>query len=241
MTTTTPHTWPAQPMLPGQAAAPEGPVDMTMMYVMHHAFRRDLRMFAAAATATPASDRDAWRALAARWDTFSHVLHAHHTGEDTGLWPALLERATEEEAATLDAMEAEHATIDPILTASAAGLAVLAERADEAVRAELAEQLAAARDSLAHHLEHEETDAIALVQKYLTPDDLQRIEETHFKKKESPAQLARIVPWIAHQLPAEVRERLLRDHGLPMRLLWLATRGRFERLEARATRHVAAS
>ena len=33
--------------LPGQTAAHEGPVDMHMMYVMHHAFRRDLAAFAA--------------------------------------------------------------------------------------------------------------------------------------------------------------------------------------------------
>ena len=34
--------WPAQLRLPGQAAAPEGPVDMYMMYLMHFGFRRDL-------------------------------------------------------------------------------------------------------------------------------------------------------------------------------------------------------
>ena len=33
---------PTQIRLPGQTAAHPGPVDMTMMYVMHHAFRRDL-------------------------------------------------------------------------------------------------------------------------------------------------------------------------------------------------------
>lgn len=36
-------TWPRQLRLPGQAAALEGPVDLRMMYVMHHAFRRDRR------------------------------------------------------------------------------------------------------------------------------------------------------------------------------------------------------
>jgi hypothetical protein len=38
-----------QLMLPGQAAAPEGPVQAMPMYLMHHAFRRDLAAFAAAA------------------------------------------------------------------------------------------------------------------------------------------------------------------------------------------------
>ena len=63
MTTTTTPAWPTQLLLPGQAAAPEGPVDMIMMYVMHHAFRRDLTAFAAAAAATPVDDQPTWQAL----------------------------------------------------------------------------------------------------------------------------------------------------------------------------------
>ena len=78
MTTTT-HTWPEQLVFPGQTAAHAGPVDMMMMYVMHHGFRRDLTAFAAAAQATPVDDRDAWRALSERWDLFSEILHHHHT------------------------------------------------------------------------------------------------------------------------------------------------------------------
>ena len=33
---------PGQLLLAGQAAAPDGPVDLTMMWAMHHGFRRDL-------------------------------------------------------------------------------------------------------------------------------------------------------------------------------------------------------
>ena len=51
--TPVPTPWPEQLRFPGQAAAHPGPADMTLMYVMHHAFRRDLAAFAAAATATP--------------------------------------------------------------------------------------------------------------------------------------------------------------------------------------------
>ena len=112
---------------PGQAAAPEGPVDMSMMYLMHHAFRRDLAAFAAASRCTPVDDRATWQALAERWAALREALHHHHNGEDTGLWPLLLERATTDERATLEAMEAEHAEIDPLLEACAAGFARLAD------------------------------------------------------------------------------------------------------------------
>ena len=94
-------TWPAQIRLPGQTAAHPGPVDMTMMYVMHHAFRRDLAAFAAAAAATPVADREAWAALAERWELFSSALHHHHSGEDTGLWPLLMDRTDDDGRAVL--------------------------------------------------------------------------------------------------------------------------------------------
>jgi len=42
MTTTRPH--PGQLLLRGQAAAPDGPVDLTVMWTMHRGFRRDLEV-----------------------------------------------------------------------------------------------------------------------------------------------------------------------------------------------------
>ena len=60
-----------QVLLPGQAAAPEGPVDMIMMYVMHHAFRRDLAAFAARVPSVAVEDVDltvrAYRSLIRRF------------------------------------------------------------------------------------------------------------------------------------------------------------------------------
>ena len=224
--------------LPRQAAAPEGGVDVKMMYVMHHAFRRDLVMFADAAAATPASDRDTWDALAERWRIFSRVLHHHHSGEDAGLWPRLMREATPEEQETLEAMEAEHAQIDPILTSCARSFDRVRTATDPEVVEYLAERLAAARDGLMQHLHHEETEAMTLVQKYLTTEDWHDLERTSFKKKVSFGELAETVPWVMHELPEPYAGRLVAEVGLPMRLLWKATRGRFERLDSRARRHL---
>ncbi|WP_324273670.1 hemerythrin domain-containing protein [Blastococcus brunescens] len=118
--------------LPGQAAAPDGPVDLTPMFLMHHAFRRDLTAFAGAVRGTPVADRETWRALDLRWRRFAEVLHHHHSGEDHYIWPELI-RAVDrggspEDRATLEAMEAEHADIDPMLEACARGFATLAQR-----------------------------------------------------------------------------------------------------------------
>lgn len=67
-------------LLPGQAAAPPGPVDLVGMYVMHHAFRRDLADFARAVSGTAPSDRARWAALRDRLQRFSDVLHKQHAG-----------------------------------------------------------------------------------------------------------------------------------------------------------------
>ena len=80
-----------QLLLPGQAAAPEGPVDIAPMYLMHRAFRRDLDAFLRTVPAIPPSDAARWARLARRFAFFGSVLHKHHRGEDVALWPLLAE------------------------------------------------------------------------------------------------------------------------------------------------------
>jgi hypothetical protein len=237
MTTTT-HHWPDQLTFPGQTAAHPGPVDMFMMYVMHHGFRRDLTAFAAAAGATPVQARSTWQALAARWELFAEVLHHHHSGEDAGLWPALMERADEDGRRVLEAMEAEHAQIDPILQSCAAGFERLAHHEDEDARAALAVRLCAAKESLGRHLEHEETEAIAIIQQVLTDQDWHDIEEQHFRKDTSFGQLLSIVPWCAHGVPGPLRREVFAKTGKATQVLWQLTRRGFERRERTAFAYV---
>ena len=239
MTTTAHPAWPAQLRLPGQTAAHAGPVDMSMMYLMHHAFRRDLRAFAAAAADTPVEARSTWRALAERWTLFSQALHHHHSGEDAGLWPLLVSRADADGRETLEAMEAEHAEIDPILTACAAGFERLAGHTDEDARCALAVRLVAARESLGRHLRHEECDAIALIQEHLTNEEWHALEEEHFKKGLSLQRLVTLVPWALHEVPGPVRRDLFaQPGGRAHHAMWLATRRSFERRERLAFRYV---
>ena len=233
MRTTTNPAWPTQVRYPGQAAAPAGPVDMTMMYVAHHAFRRDLAAFARSVPVTPFGEREAWRRLAARWSIFALALHHHHNAEDAGLWPLLLDRADANEQRLLEAMEAEHAAIDPVLTACRDGFDSLADRGDEDVRAALTVRLIAARESLGRHLAHEETDAIALIQRVMTDPEWKRLEHDHFRATPPPRLIMTVVPWMVAGLPAEDRHRLLATLPWPMRVLHRLGRRRFERAEQR--------
>src|SRR3954470_22209148 len=122
---------------------------------MHRGFRRDLDLVATTTAATPLDDRRRWRRLFRRFGLFASILHKHHHGEDVGLWPLLHERGADQ--AVLDALEAEHEGIDPLLRACTADLAALAARTgDEETRQRLAGCTARLRDALCAHLSHEE-------------------------------------------------------------------------------------
>ena len=180
---------------------------------------------------------DTWRALLRRWEILSEVLHHHHHGEDTWLWPALMERADPAERETLRAMEAEHEEIDPLLTSCRAGLQMLAAghaRADE--RAALAVRLCAARESLGRHLAHEERDALRVVQRRVTPEELEAVD-ARFVDALTPRQLVALVPWALHEVPEDVRREVRRRGRLAQRVVWRLTHRRFERLDRQAFRH----
>ncbi|MGY1739777.1 MULTISPECIES: hemerythrin domain-containing protein [unclassified Blastococcus] len=227
--------------LPGQTCVAEGPHDLSGLYLAHHAFRRDLRDFAAAARRTPVDAATTWAALARRWERFATVLHHHHTVEDTTLWPQLLELvdATGDAAgrATLEAMEAEHQLIDPLLAACAEGFAAMATAPTAATAERLAEDTAAARDTLAAHLRHEETEALPLLQAHLSAAGWQRVEDAAGEGT-SPRDLPFVVPWGAKGLDDAALARVVALFGRPMQLVLWAFRGRFERGERTAFRFV---
>ena len=229
---------PRQLTLPGQAATADGPLDMTMMYVMHHAFRRDLRALARAARVTPLGDRVAWRELDRRWRLFAYVLHHHHTGEDEGIWPLLAGRVTEDERPVLAAMEAEHHLIDPLLEQCADLFLRLTFDRDRNARQSLVRALEGARPLLEDHLAHEEREAIPLMQRYVTPEEDERIEREHFRAGVPLRRVLEVVPWVLHKLPPEARDRVLDLTGPAYRGIWLLTRGGFARRDRRAMRHV---
>ena len=231
----------SQTTFPEQVAAPPGQVDVTGMYLMHHAFRRDLRAFAAALTRTPVADRTTWRALAARWKVFADMLHSHHTGEDAILWPLLLARVDEagDQAGqtTLHDMEAEHAEIDPLLAGCHAGFARLADAADADALAALQVRIAALRERLHAHLGHEETDAMALVQRHVTAAEWHALDRQF--AKHYPKDVVRYgLPWVLHGIPQDLMPTVRTMIGPVLLVLWrLLLRRGFTRRERVAFRY----
>jgi len=157
--------------------------DWTAMFVMHDALRRELEHLAKVAAR---DDREARRILAEApgWDLFKTALHVHHIAEDEALWPpmraALAGRP--DALALMDAMEAEHAAIDPAIEAIDAGTEPLGA---------LVDRLATA---LTAHLKHEEDDALPLIDETLTPEDIANFGQVHGAKLGPDA--PRVIPWL---------------------------------------------
>ena len=196
-----------QLLLEGQAAAPEGPVDLAAMYLMHRAFRRDAAAFAAAVPTVDVPDRSRWARLERRFAFFVGIIHKHHSGEDRAVWPLLAERGAD--LAVLDALEADHAGIDPLMTAVRADLAALASGdAGPATRDRLAATTVRLHEALLAHLAREESEGMALVQRHLTQEDWDRLDREVFKADYSPREVPAVAGWVADGLPDEALRRM---------------------------------
>jgi hemerythrin-like domain-containing protein len=218
-------------MLEGQAAAPEGPIDLAGMYLMHRGFRRDLHLFADVAAAVPHTDRTRWARIGRRFRLFATILHKHHHAEDVGLWPLLAERGADQ--AVLDALEAEHAVVDPLLASAAEDLQALADgTGGEPARARLAHTTAELRDALCAHLAHEESDGMTQVQRHLTPEDWDRLDREVFAKDYSAREVPAVIGWVAAGLAVEQYSRMPGANA-PLILLAKLMAARFTRREAR--------
>jgi hemerythrin-like domain-containing protein len=233
-------TWPQQISYPGQSHTAAGPHDMTGMYRAHFAFRRDLAKFEAAVRKTPVEATDSWRALAERWAIFAEVLHHHHTIEDVMIWPVLL-RSTEADGDTagtalLHAMEAEHEHIDPSLAGCADGFTAMVEHPCDDHRNALDVHVTSARQLLADHLRHEETEAIPLIMRAMT-DEEWAASEAYATQGASPRKLVELVPWLVEGMSPELLAREKAAAPRVMRLLLALVRGRWARRERVAFRY----
>jgi iron-sulfur cluster repair protein YtfE (RIC family) len=187
------------------------------MYAAHDAFRRDLGRLSAAVRAGRTADP----AVQAGWAMFKKQLHVHHTAEDTSLWPPLRAKvARPGEVAVLDAMQAEHARLDPLLSLVDAALAAPGQ-AGQAGLAGLAEHAAALAEALTAHMEHEEDSALPLVEAHLGAAGWAAFKQAAGKSQGLRGG-AEYFPWMLDGAPADTRRRVLKNLPPPARLLYRA-------------------
>jgi iron-sulfur cluster repair protein YtfE (RIC family) len=183
-------------------------IDFTPMLAAHDAFRRDLDRLVAAADAGVGSDPT----VRAGWQMFQDQLELHHRAEDDALWPMMRTRLADrpDDLALLDAMEAEHDRIDPLLDAVDSALDTPGP--GPGLR-EAAENLSAA---LRAHLEHEERDTLPLI----TPEEWKSFT-AHIRKKQGLSGAAEFLPWLLDDATTSGRRgAFLASLPLPARLVY---------------------
>jgi iron-sulfur cluster repair protein YtfE (RIC family) len=147
-----------------------GDADLTIMLAAHEALRRDLVGLSRATAGARRSGPAQRKALQRGWVVFQRQLHIHHSAEDDLVWPALRERlaASDASRSVLDAMEAEHEQIDPLLAAVSQAMDASEQDGVDHDGGRLADTVDVLTMALHGHLAHEERDALPLIGTALT-------------------------------------------------------------------------
>jgi hemerythrin-like domain-containing protein len=186
-------------------------LDMTMMLAIHDALRRELERIA---RVTARADDDPRRVLrtAAGWGMFKDFLRVHHTSEDIALWPVMrrLLAGHPDDLALLDAMEAEHAVIDPLLAVVDDALLDRDHGADR-----LGGLVDALVTGLSGHLRHEEAEGLALIDATLTGEQWSDFAKVHGARMGGHA--PRYLPWLLEGMDDTAATRILARMPQPLR------------------------
>ena len=185
-------------------------LDMSMMFAIHEALRRELVQVGRITRLRDDHPGQLLRA-ALGWELFKKFLLVHHQAEDDTLWPALRARVAgqPDRVALADALEAEHAVIEPLLTAIDAAAAdpdYGYQRFGDIVD-ELATKLSA-------HLSHEETDGLALIDASLTAQEWQRFAQVHTERIRGDASM--YMPWLLNGASPQTLEAVLGKFPPPL-------------------------
>ncbi len=178
-------------------------LDMSMMFAVHDALRRDLAQVGRIAGHLDDNPGKLLQA-ALGWELFKKFLLVHHQSEDDALWPALRARVAgqPDSVALADALEAEHAVIEPLLTAidAAAADPDYGYQRFGGIIDELVTKLTA-------HLTHEESDGLALIDASLTIEEWQGFARLHGERLLGDAPT--YVPWLLNRADPQTVEGFL--------------------------------
>ncbi|MER6270694.1 hemerythrin domain-containing protein [Streptomyces sp900105755] len=186
-------------------------LDMTMMFAIHDALRRELERIA---RITARVDEDPRHVLstAVGWELFKKFLTVHHTSEDVKIWPVMETALAGQgsELALLADMEAEHGVIDPLLADIDAALAD---------RDSGLERLTGLTDTLytrlGAHLDHEERDALQLMDITLSQEQWQDFSAEQRTRIGDDS--ARYLPWMLDDIDAAKVAHILGKMPEPLR------------------------
>lgn len=143
--------------------------DFAMNSNIHAALKREVARLRDALDRLDLADAGQRGGYARRYGFFSDTLHHHHHGEDEFLFPKVRPRVQPEEAVILDAMAAEHHTLQSSLSRLDEDFAKLGESSDKVRFREHFDELLAVLEG---HCTHEERDGVPVIARYITEEDM---------------------------------------------------------------------
>jgi hypothetical protein len=202
----------------------DGKADTRMMGIVHEALKRDLRRVRQVLHEAPAPRGRQRVALGRHVLWMLDFLHSHHSGEDAGLWPLVLQR-NPAAAQLLASMEADHARIAPAADEAATRARAYASTTTDAARIALVEALDELLAVLVPHLDREVTEAMPVVAASITNREWDALEQEYNIKPKTTRQLAMEGHWllegidteghdvVVHKVPAVLRFVLMHGFG----------------------------
>ncbi|GAA4978325.1 hemerythrin domain-containing protein [Yinghuangia aomiensis] len=185
-------------------------INFLMMYAAHDALRRDLSRLISAADIRVGD----LAAFHAGWRVFERYLTIHHSAEDKLLWPPMRARVAGDakRIALLDAMEAEHAVLDPLM-------ASVDRQLDSGDISSLRATMEELGSGVTAHLEHEEREGLPLVDAVLTQKDWEAFGNEQ-RKAVGLKGGAHFFPWLLEGATPQVEQRVLAIVPPPVRFLY---------------------
>lgn len=187
---------------------PGAPADTTMMRVVHDALRRDVERLSSVLGNDLVHDPKQRAAIARHVTWMMDFLHAHHSGEEEGLFPAIRERRPEV-AVLLDDMDRDHSDLAAAVARVLSAAADYREGGHPQTRSDLGGALDDLRTRLDPHLRREEDELLPVASSCLTHGEWTLIEQEHFVRTKSMHELGLEGHWLIDEADEADRATVL--------------------------------
>jgi hypothetical protein len=191
------------------------------MVAAHTMFRREFGLMPGLVRAVTAGNRWGTALAADHIALVSTVLNHHHSGEDSHVWPPLLERCLQDCAPIVGVMEDQHQAIHRGLLQVEEALAAWRDSASADARDALAGAIGQLLPVMKEHLALEEERVVPLIEKYVTQAEYARVAQSQAAEV-PPDKLAiifgmfmyetapEVINMVVAEMPAEVQP-VIRD------------------------------
>jgi len=180
----------------------EEPVPTRMMAIVHAALRRDLIRTREALERRPPPAGRQRRALGEHVVWLMDWLHEHHSSEDEGLWPLVLQR-NPAAGVLLEGMQADHQRIIPAAEKLTTAGRRYATTTSEQPRIELVGALDDLMAVLLPHLDREVAEVMPVVSASISRADWDAHEQQYHISPKSSIELAMEGLWLIDDLDPE--------------------------------------